>query len=78
MRATGKQCLVVAGIDLLLRFLATCLTCCAGGAGHGRPGAVKDAAQRAEQLALIQDRESKRSLGHLPTDHSMQRLEHDY
>ncbi|CAL5228056.1 g11121 [Coccomyxa viridis] len=46
--------------------------------GHGRPGAVKDAAQRKEQLALISDRESKRSLGHLPTDHSMQRLEFDY
>lgn len=46
--------------------------------GHGRPGAVKDAAQREEQLALIRDRESKRSLGHLPTDHSMQRLEFDY
>ena len=49
-----------------------------GGAGHGRPGAVKDGAQRKEQLALIKDRESKRSLGHLPTDHSMQRLEVDY
>ena len=52
--------------------------CCAAGAGHGRPGAVKDATERKQQLALIEERESKRGLGNLPTDHSMQRPEFDY
>ena len=47
-------------------------------AGHGRPGEVKDAAEREHQLQLIKERESKRGLGELPMDHSAQRMEGDY
>ena len=47
-------------------------------AGHGRPGEVKDSAEREQQLQLIKERESKRGLGELPMDHSAQRMEGDY
>ena len=47
-------------------------------AGHGRPGKVKDAAERKQQLQLIKERESKRGFGKLPLDHSFQRFEKDY
>ena len=47
-------------------------------AGHGRPGKVKDAADRKHQLQLLEQREAKRGLGEIPMDHSMQRAEHDY
>ncbi len=47
-------------------------------AGHGRPGEVKDAAEREKQLQLIKERESKRGLGELPTDHNAMRHEGDY
>ncbi|CAK0779907.1 hypothetical protein CVIRNUC_004885 [Coccomyxa viridis] len=46
--------------------------------GHGRPGKVKDAAERKQQLQLIKERESKRGFGKLPLDHSFQRFEKDY
>lgn len=39
---------------------------------------MKDAAEREQQLQLIEERESKRGLGELPMDHSAQRMEGDY
>ena len=46
--------------------------------GHGRPGKVKDAAERELQLELIRQRETERGLGELPSDHSAQRPPEDY
>lgn len=46
--------------------------------GHGRPGKVKDGAERKQQLQLIKERESQRGFGELPLDHSLQRREGDY
>ncbi|CAK0771378.1 hypothetical protein CVIRNUC_003855 [Coccomyxa viridis] len=46
--------------------------------GHGRPGKVKDAAERELQLELIRQRETERGLGELPSDHSAQSAPQDF
>ena len=47
-------------------------------AGHGRPGRVKDAAERRQQLQLLKEREIKRGFERLPGDHTMQRFDKDF
>jgi glyoxylase-like metal-dependent hydrolase (beta-lactamase superfamily II) len=38
--------------------------------GHGRPGNVRDAADREQQIKLLVQREEARGLQHLDFDHS--------
>ena len=47
-------------------------------AGHGRPGRVKDAADRRQQLQLLKKREIERGFERLPGDHTMRRFGKDF
>ena len=47
-------------------------------AGHGRPGRVKDATDRRQQLQLLKKREMERGFERLPGDHTMQRFGKDF